>query len=47
MEQVFRSILENALAACPDPVRVEVRCQYVNGPPDRGSGLRSATTAPA
>ncbi len=24
--QVFRNILENALAACPDPVRIEVRC---------------------
>lgn len=25
LEQVFRNILENALAACPDPVRIEVR----------------------
>ena len=26
LEQVFRNILDNALAACPDPVRIEVRC---------------------
>jgi len=26
LEQVFANILENALAACPDPVRVEIRC---------------------
>jgi signal transduction histidine kinase/FixJ family two-component response regulator len=26
LEQVFRNILENALAACPDPVRVTVAC---------------------
>jgi hypothetical protein len=26
LEQVFRNILENALAACADPVRIEVRC---------------------
>jgi signal transduction histidine kinase/FixJ family two-component response regulator len=26
LEQVFRNILENALAACADPVRVEVAC---------------------
>src|SRR5262249_57446573 len=26
LEQVFRNILENALAACPDPVRITVRC---------------------
>ncbi|MFH5803032.1 nitrogen regulation protein NR(II) [Alienimonas sp. DA493] len=25
LEQVFRNLFENALAACPDPVRVEVR----------------------
>src|SRR5262249_37451939 len=25
LEQVFRNILENALAACADPVRIEVR----------------------
>jgi signal transduction histidine kinase len=29
LEQVFRNILENALAACPDPVRVEVACSEV------------------
>lgn len=28
IEQVFRNILENALSACPDPVRISVRCQY-------------------
>ncbi|HEY8506031.1 MAG TPA: PAS domain S-box protein, partial [Gemmataceae bacterium] len=26
LEQVFRNIFENALAACPDPVRIEIRC---------------------
>jgi two-component system sensor kinase FixL len=26
LDQVFRNVFENALAACPDPVRVEVRC---------------------
>jgi signal transduction histidine kinase len=26
LEQVFRNILENALAACADPVRIEVHC---------------------
>ena len=26
LEQVFRNILENALAACPDPVRIAVAC---------------------
>lgn len=26
LEQVFRNILENSLAACSDPVRIEVRC---------------------
>lgn len=27
MEQVFRNVLENSLAACPDPVVVTVRCE--------------------
>ena len=27
LEQVFRNILENSLAACTDPVRIEVRCR--------------------
>jgi PAS domain S-box-containing protein len=48
LEQVFRNILENALAACRDPVEVVVRCQAVdlNGRPaarvavgDNGPGL--------
>jgi PAS domain S-box-containing protein len=26
LEQVFRNILENALAACTDPVRISIRC---------------------
>lgn len=26
LEQVFRNVLENALAACKDPVRIHVRC---------------------
>lgn len=26
LEQVFRNLFENAVAACPDPVRVEVTC---------------------
>ncbi len=29
LEQVFRNILENALAACDDPVRIEVDCHEV------------------
>lgn len=27
LDQVFRNIFENALAACPDPVRITVRCR--------------------
>jgi PAS domain S-box-containing protein len=50
MEQVFRNLLENALAACPDPVVVEIRCTSgdLNGTPalritvrDNGPGLSS------
>jgi signal transduction histidine kinase len=26
LEQVFRNILENSLAACPNPVRIDIRC---------------------
>ncbi|MDX9972960.1 MAG: ATP-binding protein [FCB group bacterium] len=26
LEQVFRNLMENSLAACPDPVRITVRC---------------------
>jgi PAS domain S-box-containing protein len=29
LEQVFRNILENALAACPDPVRIVIRCTQI------------------
>src|SRR5262249_13512144 len=48
LEQVFRNILENALAACPDPVRIEVQCAdaEIGGRPavrvtvrDNGPGL--------
>ena len=48
LEQVFRNILENSLAACPDPVRIEVRCAAteIEGRPavrvavrDNGPGL--------
>jgi PAS domain S-box-containing protein len=48
LEQVFRNILENSLAACPDPVRIEVRCTetFLDGRPavcvsvhDNGPGL--------
>jgi signal transduction histidine kinase len=48
LEQVFRNIFENSLAACPDPVRVVVRCQAaeLDGRPavrvsvqDNGPGL--------
>src|SRR5262249_31240327 len=33
--QVFRNILENSLAACPEPVEVTVRCSrgHMNGKP--------------
>ncbi len=26
MSQVFRNLLENALAACPDPVEIMIHC---------------------
>jgi len=50
LEQVFRNILENALAACKGPVRIEVRCgdALLDGQPalrvsvqDNGSGLNA------
>jgi C4-dicarboxylate-specific signal transduction histidine kinase len=48
LEQLFRNILDNALAACPDPVRVVIRCAEaeIDGRPavrvsvqDNGPGL--------
>ncbi len=48
LEQVFRNILENSLAACPDPVRIVIRCgdTAIDGRPalrvavvDNGPGL--------
>jgi len=48
LDQVFRNILENALAACRDPVRITVQCQAtdLDGRPalrvsvrDNGPGL--------
>jgi PAS domain S-box-containing protein len=48
MERLFRNILENSLAACADPVRIEVRCSAaeLHGQPsvrvrltDNGAGL--------
>jgi signal transduction histidine kinase len=30
MEQVFRNILDNALAACADPVEIDIRCWEAN-----------------
>ena len=48
MEQVFRNILDNALAACPDPVAIEIRASEsrADGAPvlriavrDNGPGL--------
>jgi len=50
LEQVFRNILENSLAACPDPVRIEVHCTEaeIGGRPavrvavrDNGPGLNA------
>jgi signal transduction histidine kinase len=50
LEQVFRNILENSLAACPDPVQIEVHCSEaeMGGRPairvavrDNGPGLNS------
>jgi len=32
LEQVFRNLLENALAACPDPVQIEVLCSEAELP---------------
>jgi two-component system sensor kinase FixL len=49
MGQVFRNLLENSLAACPDPVEISIRCRPddVDGPPtlqisvrDNGPGFR-------
>jgi signal transduction histidine kinase len=31
MEQVFRNLLENALASCPDPVEIVIACSQVEG----------------
>ncbi|MFT5325013.1 MAG: signal transduction histidine kinase [Planctomycetaceae bacterium] len=48
MEQVFRNLLENSIAACPDPVEIGIACAEtdVNGEPtievcyrDNGPGL--------
>lgn len=50
LEQVFRNIMENALAACPDPVEIRVECAettWNNSPAvrisirDNGPGLTS------
>jgi PAS domain S-box-containing protein len=30
MEQVFRNVLENAMAACRDPVRIEIHCSWAS-----------------
>lgn len=42
LEQVFRNIFENALAACADPVRIEVRCAPadIRGRPAVGMAVR-------
>ena len=46
MGQVFRNLLENALAACPDPVEIAIRCAPVRpGRPARRARGRAATTA--
>jgi PAS domain S-box-containing protein len=54
LEQVFRNLFENALAACPDPVRIEVSCCEVDsedGPVlqvavrDNGPGLTAEQQA--
>jgi PAS domain S-box-containing protein len=44
LRQVFRNLLENALAACAGPVRVEVRCQEaeVEGRPALRVALRDS-----
>lgn len=48
LEQVFRNILENSLAACPDPIEIEIGCSAIDldGQPalriairDNGPGL--------
>lgn len=31
MEQVFRNLFENSLAACPDPVQIEIGCYRIDG----------------
>jgi two-component system sensor kinase FixL len=50
LEQLFRNILENSLAACSDPFRIEVRCSSatIDGQPavqvavrDNGPGLNA------
>ena len=46
MSQVFRNLLENALAACPDPVEIAFRCGAERpGRAARGADRRAATTA--
>jgi PAS domain S-box-containing protein len=54
LEQVFRNILENSLAACADPVRIEIHCapaQIQNQPAvqvrvrDNGPGLSAEQRA--
>jgi PAS domain S-box-containing protein len=42
VEQVFRNILENALAACSDPVRIEITCHdaALDGGPALRIGIR-------
>lgn len=31
LEQVFRNLFENSLAACPDPIRIELECSQETG----------------
>lgn len=54
MEQVFRNIIENALAACPEPGRLQISCADIrlDGRPavrisflDNGPGLNSEAAA--
>jgi signal transduction histidine kinase len=42
LEQVFRNLLENSLAACPDPVQIEVGCSkaLIDGQPAVGVAVR-------
>jgi signal transduction histidine kinase len=46
IERVFRNILENALAACHDPTRIEIRCQATEYNGAEALSIRIADSGP-